>query len=561
MEPHQPLVGPPKEVFLTRREYYALLRKDFFTFILRVYVELHGEVPDNNFHIELMAAWLDVVRSRRRRLAIALPPRSLKSVVVSIGLPAWLLGHNPKRQIICASYGQELAEKLAADCRQVMQSEWYKKLFPKTRLAQGRQALNHFQTTKGGVRIATSVGGALTGFGADIIIVDDPTKPEEVFSEAERKRANHWVRHTLFARLNNKRTGSIILVQQRLHEEDMIGHVLTFAEFDVLSFPAIAQADELHVIETPFGHYEHLRREGEALHPSREPLEVLAELKAAMGNANFAAQYLQMPAPPGGNFVDRKSFGRHTYTFTDRRSFDQIYQSWDTASKAGELNDYSVCTTWGVIGHTAADRKFYLLHVERGRFEYPVLRRLVIDHARHWNAHVILVEDAASGAQLLQELIHEAGLNVRAVKPVGDKVMRLRAQTAYIDNGQVFIPADAPPWLEPYLHELEMFPNGKYADQVDSTSQALGHIGPPTSFDTWGAYLQGEIEANERRALLQLTGGVMPTIRLAHRHHGTRVMLSSGRMPELEPDGTFLVTEGEVQSALGCDGVYRVEDG
>ena len=166
-----------------------------------------------------------------------MPPRSLKSLLISVAFVAWLLGHDPALRIICASYGQELADKLASDCRRIMLSDWYQRMFPGTRLAAKRQSLGNFETTEGGGRFSTSVGGVITGFGADFIIVDDPSKPSESLSDAERATINDWIQHTLFTRLNDKRNGRILIVMQRLHEDDVIGNVVekTAGEFRVLS--------------------------------------------------------------------------------------------------------------------------------------------------------------------------------------------------------------------------------------------------------------------------------------------------------------------------------------
>ena len=173
-----------------RAEFDAIARVDFNTFVERVFVELNGsESYLDNFHISLICAELEAVRRGEvRRLAIALPPRSLKSIIVSVAYPAWLLGKNPAAKIICASYGQQLADNLARDCRQVMRSDWYRALYPETRLKSDRQSVGFFETTAGGSRQSTSVGGVLTGFGADIIIVDDPTKPEEAISELGHRK-------------------------------------------------------------------------------------------------------------------------------------------------------------------------------------------------------------------------------------------------------------------------------------------------------------------------------------------------------------------------------------
>jgi hypothetical protein len=240
---------------LTSNEYRAFLRSDFMTFIERSFCELNPTTPFlPNWHIEMIAAELEACRrGETRRLIINVPPRSLKSHCASIAFPAWLLGQAPSAQIIVASYAQELANKLSSDCRALFASSFYQDLFP-TRLSLQRQALPEFATTQKGFRMATSVGGVLTGRGADFIIIDDPIKPDEAFSETQRRSANNWYNHTLYSRLNDKRDGCIVIIMQRLHEDDLVGHVLQLPdEWKVLRFPAIADQDEGYVIQTLVG--------------------------------------------------------------------------------------------------------------------------------------------------------------------------------------------------------------------------------------------------------------------------------------------------------------------
>src|SRR5215472_8065752 len=228
-----------------------------------------------SWYHEVIAAKLMAVRQGRiKRLIINLPPRHLKSLMASIAFPAWCLGHDPSAQILCVSYAQDLADKLARDCRSIMMSRRYRQIFA-TRLATQRQAVEEFITTRQGYRLATSTGGVLTGRGADIIIIDDPLKPEEALSQAQRKAGNEWYDHTLYSRQNDKRRGAIVIIMQRLHEDDLVGHVLAQEPWEVLSFPAIAEADEEHQIETIWGLESFTRRRGEALHPDREPPETL----------------------------------------------------------------------------------------------------------------------------------------------------------------------------------------------------------------------------------------------------------------------------------------------
>src|SRR5271169_5108048 len=248
-----------------------------------------------NWHFEAIAAKLAAVRDGRvGRLIINVPPRHLKSHLASVAFPAWCLGHDPSMQILCVSYAQDLADKLSRDCRRIVASDWYQRLFP-TRLSPRHQAVPEFETTAQGSRIATSVGGVLTGRGADIIIIDDPLKPEEALSQAQRRAANEWFDHTLYSRLNDKQTGAIILIMHRLHEDDLVGHVLAQEDWEVVRFPAIAEEDEAWAVQTVWGPRHFTRRQGDALHSEREPLAMLEQIRRTIGEYNFAGQYQQAP--------------------------------------------------------------------------------------------------------------------------------------------------------------------------------------------------------------------------------------------------------------------------
>jgi predicted phage terminase large subunit-like protein len=427
-----------------------------------------------NWHVEVIAAKLTAVGlGKIQRLIINLPPRHLKSILASVAFPAWCLGHDPSAQILCVSYAEALSNKLARDCRSIMMSPWYRRIFP-TRLAAHRHAVQEFLTTREGYRLATSNGGVLTGRGADIILIDDPLKPEEALSDTQRQAANDWFSHTLYSRLNDKRTGAIVIIMQRLHEDDLVGHVLAQEPWDVVSFPAIAEEDEVHKIETILGPRTFIRRRGEALHPHREPLDTLDRIRGTIGEYNFAGQYQQSPAPLGGGLVKAGWF--KYYGEKDRpESFDRIVQSWDTANKATEISDFSVCTTWGIKG-----KNLYLLSVLRRRLEYPALKRAVREQQNLFDASVVLIEDKASGTQLIQELVMDGCHAVTKYTPECDKIMRLHAQTALIENGFVYVPESAP-WLAEYLHEMTVFPKGKHDDQVDSTAQFLDWFKKPIS--------------------------------------------------------------------------------
>ena len=481
-----------------------------------------------NWHLEVIAAKLTAVREGKiRRLIINLPPRHLKSLMASIAFPAWCLGYDPSAQILCVSYAQDLSDKLARDCRGIMTSPWYRQIFP-TRLAAYRQAVQEFITTRQGYRLATSTGGVLTGRGADIILIDDPLKPEEALSEAQCKACNEWYDHTLYSRLSDKRHGAVVIIMQRLHEDDLVGHVLAQEHWEILSFPAIAETEEPHQIEMIWGPRCFARRCGEALHPSREPLATLEMLRRTLGEYHFAGQYQQSPAPLGGGLVKEEWFRR--YGEKDRpESFDRIVQSWDTANKATELSDFSVCNTWGIQG-----KNLYLLSVLRKRLEYPALKRAVREQHSLFGANVVLIEDKASGTQLIQELITEGFHRVTGYKPDCDKIMRLHAQTGLIENGFVYIPQTAP-WLAEYLHEMAVFPKGKYDDQVNSTAQFLDWFKKPFPGQGIFEYYRQEFEKLQRQTETEETW-----VRLRAPPPGIgAVQTGPNRHYNVRPDGTF----------------------
>ena len=455
---------------LSAAEFQIFARNDQYTFMHRAFRELNPRSAFlHNWHNELIASKLEGCRRGEiTRLIINVPPRSLKSHAAAVAFPAFILGHNPSAQIICASYGQDLANKHSLDCRTLMTSEWYRSLFP-TRLAPQKQSVQEFLTTQNGFRLATSVGGVLTGRGADFIIIDDPLKPDEALSETQRKGVNEWYDHTLYSRLNDKQRGCILIIMQRLHEDDLVGHVLEQEDWDLVRLPAIAEEDETHIIRSSNRTWVARRKAGEALHPEREPLPVLEHLKRTLGEYNFAGQYQQLPAPLGGGMVKWEWFNGYE-PGEQPAKFDMIFQSWDTANKSTELSDFSVCTTWG-----RKNKKLYLLNVFRKRLDYPDLKRALREQSARFLPRNILIEDKASGTQLIQELIREGVHGVTRYEPTMDKIMRMHSVTSTIENGLVYLPTEAD-WLWDYYRELVAFPACKHDDQADSTSQALDWV-------------------------------------------------------------------------------------
>ena len=446
------------------------LRHDLTTFIHRTFQTLApAQRYHHNWHIEAMAWHLQqCAKGEIKRLLITLPPRHLKSICASVAFPAWLLGQDPSRRIVCASYSADLASKHAQDCRAVMESDWYRRVFPHTRLGREKNTEMNFVTTRHGYRYSTSVGGTLTGRGGNLIIIDDPIKPEDAMSEAKRSAVNDWFDRTLYSRLDDKRDDVIVSIMQRLHVEDLAGYVLAKEPWVELNLPAVAEVED----QIPIGPDQvYTRREGELLHEAREPREVLDRLKSALGSFNFSAQYQQCPVPPEGEIIKWEWF--RFYDGLSRDYGDSVVQSWDTASKAEELSDYSVCTTWLIKGND-----FYLVNVLRQKLNYPDLKRRVIEHALTVKPDAIIIEDKGSGTSLIQDLCRTnlGGLPYPIpFRPDKDKVTRMHAQSAKIEAGHVLLPRQAA-WLEDFRTELLQFPRGRYDDQVDSVSQFLNWI-------------------------------------------------------------------------------------
>ncbi|MDB5440800.1 MAG: hypothetical protein JWM33_3227 [Caulobacteraceae bacterium] len=481
-------------------DYHALLRHSFSGFaeaMLQYTAPAAFETFQHNWHIEAIGhALTRVANGELRRLIILAPPRSLKSHMASVAFPAWLLGRDPSKRILCASHSLDLATKLSRDFRQVVQSPLYRQLYPGFRIGADRDAVNEIVTTRRGARYSTSIGGPAVGRGGDIWILDDLHKPDEVYSEELREKPYRWFRDTALTRLDDKATGAIVLVMQRLHPEDIAARLIAAGSWEVLCLPAIASQDiEVQVS----ARRRHTFRAGDYLQPLREGAQVLDEQRRAQGTLLFNAQYQQAPEDMSGGVVRPHWIQRYEAPLTPRRG-DYVLQSWDVAVSEEQTADYSVCTTWVRRGQHS-----YLVDVWRHRRDLPDLARTAIANAETWSANEVVVEADGVGLpfyQLLSESVRRArggATHRRSLRPLSqrpvrdepwslaelevlrrshrtDKVERLVACTPQIETGEVRFPTSAP-WLEVYMRELLTF-NGKsgHDDQVDSTSQALERL-------------------------------------------------------------------------------------
>jgi predicted phage terminase large subunit-like protein len=464
---------------------HAILRQDFEAFVRKVFYTLcPGQIFIPVWFIAAIAYQLERIRRGEiTRLIINMPPRSLKSIAASVAFPAFVLGHDPTRRIICSSYSGDLAFKLSNDFRAILASPWYRTIFPGTRIGPYKNTETEIELTRRGYRLATSTGGTLTGRGGDIIVIDDPLKALDAQSDLKRNGGNEWFNNTLISRLDDKRTGAIVIVMQRVHLEDLAGFVLNHSdEWTMLSMPAIA--DSFENIPLTMGRV-HQRRPGDVLSPEREPIEVLEQLRLQLGSDLFSAQYQQAPVPPGGAMIKRHWIQRFTEIPETARETSFILQSWDTALKGGPDNDWSVCTTW-----LETSAQWYLLDVWRKRVDYPALKAAVVEQAKRWNANQVLIEEAGTAIGLLQELRFQVS-GIKGIKPERDKETRMSIASAKFEAKQVYLPERAS-WLVELEGELFAFPGSKYDDQIDSISQALnnGH----TTLWSWVKLGQSKFE-------------------------------------------------------------------
>ncbi|MEH6836338.1 phage terminase large subunit [Falsihalocynthiibacter arcticus] len=452
------------DIDLVRRVY----ANNLYAFVQRGFDELNpGDSFVAGYYIRALCHVLErVAAGDLLRVIITLPPRHLKSQVTSVAFPAWLLGRDPTEKIVCASYSAGLAEDFGRQTRQLMRAQFYRATFPWTQLDSSKSAVDEFHTVRKGRRIATSVGGTLTGKGGNILIVDDPMKAEDALSQVKRDSCHNWFKNTLSSRLNDPKSGAIIVVAQRLHVDDLVGRLSATGNWEVFNLPAIAvEPQDLPLGDNATWH----RGIGELLHPERIDEAEMDRIRCEIGSASFEAQYQQSPTLPGGNLIKREWFGNYDGV-PGAVLYEAVVQSWDTAAVPGINNDFAVCTTWGLINDHVD-----LLDVRRAQYHYPDMLRAARDLRRKWKPNLIVVEKAGVGIALGNDLLRDGLNDVQALSVKDDKVTRMSLQNAKIEAGQVRLPKSAL-YLEAFLSEVAEFPNGKYDDQVDTMSQVLATL-------------------------------------------------------------------------------------
>lgn len=424
------------------------------------------------WHLGAVCEHLEAVtRGAITRLLVNMPPRHMKSLAVSVFWPAWVWTRRPEKRFMFSCYARGLSLRDNLKCRKLITSPWYQERWGTVfTLVKGLNTKERFENSCTGFRLATSVGGQATGEGGDFVVVDDPHNAREAQSEKKRKAVLDWWDQTMSTRLNDPVSGALVIVMQRLHENDLSGHVLTKGGYVHLKLPAAYEGRKTFSTAPPnLGLLtQDPRTEPDApLWPQRFDQAALQRLRQALGSYAAAGQLQQRPAPSGGGIFKLGWWQR--YGTPPEKGL--TIQSWDTAFKAGEDNAWSVGQTWRVV-----EDGYYLLDLVRKRLEYPELRRELVACYEAWRPDAVLVEDKASGQSLVQELKRGTRLPLVPVRvTAGDKTLRAHAVSPLVEAGRVFLPQQAP-WLEAFLDELTRFPNSAYADQTDALTQALHYF-------------------------------------------------------------------------------------
>jgi predicted phage terminase large subunit-like protein len=428
-----------------------------------------------NWHLDVICEYLEAVAGGEiRRLIVNVPPRSGKSILVSILMPAWLWVRYPASRLVFASYSAALSIDLSVKRRGVVQSPWYQSRWgSRVTMAPDQNLKSEFANTASGRMIATSVDGSVTGRGGSYIVCDDLINPQMAESEAERTTAVRWFDETLGSRLDDKKTGRVVVIEQRTHQADLSGHLLVQGGWEHLCLPA--EFERRTAIVMPRTGREVVKQEGELLWPEREGRAELNAARVRLGDYAYQTQYLQLPVARGGNRFRREWFG--TFRSIPKR-FDRIVQAWDCAFKESQTADYSACVTIGQLeerGPDGAPPGFYLLHAWHGRVSFSDLKRQAKSLARQYRPDAVCIEDAASGQSLLQELRLDTDLPLQPVKVSGDKLVRAAAAEPTISAGRVMLP-DGAPWVDEFLREVCAFPAYVHDDYVDALVHAIVHL-------------------------------------------------------------------------------------
>jgi len=436
-----------------------LVAKDFMAFVKYVWPSfIHGA-----HHEKMAEAFQQVAEGKLKRLIINMPPRHTKSEFASYLLPAWFLGMYPGKKIIQTSHTAELAVGFGRKVRNLVDSDKYKDIFPEVSLQADSKAAGRWATNHAGEYFAIGVGGAVTGKGADLLIIDDPhSEQEATLAETSPEiydKTYEW--YTSGPRQRLQPGGAIVVVMTRWSKKDLTGQVVKAAsqrdgeEWRVIEFPAILPS-------------------GRSLWPEFWKIEELEALKNELPVAKWQAQYMQAPTSDVSAIIKREWW--QIWDKEDPPYCEFIIQSWDTAFLKTERSDYSACTTWGVFqkddDNGRPQSNIILLNAFKRRMEFPELKQKAYEEYKEWNPDATIIEAKAAGSPLIFEL-RAMGLPVQEFTPSkgNDKIARLNAVADLFASGRVWVPETR--WAEELVEEVASFPSGEHDDLVDSMTQAL----------------------------------------------------------------------------------------
>lgn len=454
----------PKEIEeeRLRLEYRLMLldtqdkaRNNFIDFVRYVW----PEAILGDHHRRMGAAFDRIANGKLKRLIINMPPRHTKSEFASYLLPAFLMGRKPRLQTIEATHTAELAVKFGRKVRDLMMSDRYRELFPQVDLKQDSKAAGRWDTNHGGSYFAVGVGGAVTGRGADLLIIDDPHSEQDAYSDLALDNAWEWYQGGPRTRLQPG--GAIVIVMTRWGTKDLTAKLI--------KAQSSHSADRWEVIEFPA-----ILPSGNPLWPEFWSLEELEAVRSSLSVQKWNAMYQQQPTNDEGAILKREWW--QVWEAPQPPVVNYIIQSYDTAYSKKETADYSVITTWGVFyPNQDSGPNIILLDVVRGRWDFPELKRIAKDEYKRWNPDNVLIEAKATGVTLQQEL-RRMGIPVTMYTPGGrrsgtDKVSRANAVAPIFEAGMVWAPDTD--WAEELVEECAAFPNGDNDDMVDSTTQAI----------------------------------------------------------------------------------------
>lgn len=448
----------------------------------------------DNWHIRAISEHLEAVSAGRiKRLLINIPPRCGKSNLASVAWPAWTWIKRPEVQWLCGSYAEKLAIRDSLRMRRVVTSPEYIRDFGNSfNLMDDQNQKVRFQNDKKGHRIAFGMTGGVMGDGGDILLVDDPHDRQGAHSEAERSAALTTYDEALVTRLNNYSTGAIVIIMQRLHQNDLSGHVLKEKGWDHLLLPMEYEPGRSKT--TSIGFKDPRVVEGQVLDPGRFPPVALEMLKGSLGEYGTAGQLQQRPSPAGGGILKREKFRLWPAT-RQIPPLHFIIQSYDTAYTAKTSNDPCAGSAWGVFEH-GGRRHVMLLECWAEHLAYPKARQRMLDdwkNARYGGdpkdplnkscrADVVLIEEKSSGISLVQEL-QLANLPIKGYNPGNaDKTARAHMAAPFLDQDIVWVleskrdKGEPVKWARPFLEQCEQFPNGEHDDMVDTFTQTIIYL-------------------------------------------------------------------------------------